>query len=486
VRPHWPLLGLLVAAAAVRVAVLVAFRPALWYVGDSIGYVQVATHVIPYQWRPILYALFLAALRPLHSFLAATVIQQLLGLGLGAAVYGIALRLGARRWLATLAAVPVLFDGYLLAVEQSLLSETLFMVVLLAALYLLIRSGGRPPLWACLVSGLLFACADLTRTAGLPLIVLAGLFLLVRRAGLLRLVALLVAFALPVIGYSAAYDSWYDEFTVSAAGFQLYGEVMSFAHCDRLPRIDHERLLCVPAPPAIHQPQNWYIFAGDSPVFRLPGNFGRKDGEARSFAVMVIEHQPLDYARKVGGQLAGYLLSVRADPEPWYRFASHYRYPPWLRRYARTYLQGAGPVVPHARGGLLAFLRGYQSCVYLPGVGYLLLLLLGLAGWIFGRDPARRGVRSAAGLLSLSGLVLIVLPSLAVPIEQRYRLPPLLLLCLAAALGVTALGHRLHRGSTTRPAALRGPQGSWPPGMTPAGSAPSRPATPPPTLPPAG
>jgi hypothetical protein len=447
-RGEWPLLLTLVPAAAVHLIALIGYRPILWLLGDSISYLSEGTTPRPDEWRPIGYSILLWLMKPLHSLLAVSVLQQILGVAMGVAVYLAARRLGAPRWLATLATIPVLFDGYLLALDQSLLSETLFTVLLLGSLLLAILWRRRPPLWACLLCGLGIGAADVTRTAGLPVAILVAVFLLIRRAGVVRVVGLLVTFAIPVLLYSAWYDRDYGEFTVSPTGFQLYGHVMQYVDCATLPHIDHERTLCVKPPPHTKDPEDWYVFSTASPLLKLPGDLAARDREARSFDLMAIKHQPLGYLHYVASVLGSY-FGTGVHAIFWYHFEPHYYALPPTAVAAGTAYTGHPVRQTQPSPTLAPFLHDYQNIVYLPGPGYLFLLLVGLAGWIFGRDPTRRGLRGIVGLLSLCSLAVIALPAFAVPVEERYRVPTLPLLSLAAALGGLLVAYRIRaRGRT--------------------------------------
>ena len=65
-------------------------------------------------------------------------VQHLAGLALGAALYVILLRRGTNRWLAALAAAPVLLDAYQVQIEQMIMPDVWFEVLLVAGLGLLL------------------------------------------------------------------------------------------------------------------------------------------------------------------------------------------------------------------------------------------------------------------------------------------------------------------------------------------------------------
>jgi hypothetical protein len=97
-------------------------------------------------------------------------------------------------------------------------------------------------------------------------------------------------------------------------------------------------------------------------------------------------------------------------------------------------------------------LHAYQSVIYVRGPLLFGLLLVSLAGWLFGLDRTRGGLTGVVALLSVSALALLIVSALMVPVEERYRLPPLPLLSVSACLGVTLLIWRIqdHRYKSRR------------------------------------
>jgi hypothetical protein len=161
------------------------------------------------MFHPIGYPLLLWALRPFHSVVVIAAVQHVLGLGVGLLVYAVLRRHSVPVWGATLATVPVLFDASFLRLEQAVLSDTLFIFLVVAALAVLLW---RPVLTsrAAAAAGLLLAWAALTRTVALPLLVVAVLYLLLRRARRRALIALTVAGAAPLVAYAGWFHHYCD------------------------------------------------------------------------------------------------------------------------------------------------------------------------------------------------------------------------------------------------------------------------------------
>src|SRR6204780_4487515 len=139
-RRHW-LFGLALAGAiAVRGLVMLAFRPIMWFGGDSASYLATGLRLVPDPSRVGGYGSFPWLVRPLHSFAVLAPVQQVRGLALGWLSYLLARRYGLPGWVATLAAVPVFFDAYELQLESDAVPDVPFGLMIFFALYLLLRS----------------------------------------------------------------------------------------------------------------------------------------------------------------------------------------------------------------------------------------------------------------------------------------------------------------------------------------------------------
>ena len=77
-------------------------------------------------------------------------LQHLAGVGSAIALYALAMRLGANRWLAALAAAPLLLDGYQIQIEQLIMSDIWQQVLLVALLWVLLGAGAPNPRRAAL------------------------------------------------------------------------------------------------------------------------------------------------------------------------------------------------------------------------------------------------------------------------------------------------------------------------------------------------
>ncbi|MGI5269262.1 hypothetical protein ACQEUU_08935 [Nonomuraea sp. CA-218870] len=440
-RRHGWFLAILAAGTALRVITMLGYRPALWF-PDSYTYVVTVMRPRPDLVRPAGYSMFMKLLEPLHSFGAVTAAQHLLGLATGVLVYWVAVR-RARRWIATLAAVPVLVEPYQIQLEHLLVSDTLFMFLVVAAVALAL--SGRP---RAVTVGLLLAAASLTRTVGQPLIVLLAAWFVLRRQVRPAWI-MLVAALVPILAYGGWFYATYQRAgIVGANGVFLYARTMSFADCARMNPPADLKALCDPRPADRRPPSQEYIWAKDAPIVALPGiTFTEEtDDLAMRFALLAIRTQPLDYAGSVLAELGRSFLwgrPVYPDQEiyDYYQFPETPpgppgRYPARVgTEFAKLYEQGpigTSIVEPYA-----GWMRGYQDVARLPGTVLLAVLLV--PPIVSGRRRLRYGASGGSGpalwILPWSvAVVLLVTPAAAAEFDYRYVLPAVPLACLAAAL----------------------------------------------------
>jgi Glycosyl transferase family 2 len=451
VRARWPLLVLLVAGLALRVASVVAYQPALLYI-DSFRYLGNLQFLDPVGLDPVGYELVLRALLPFGGLRTVVVVQHLVGLGMAGTLYALALRYGARRWLAALAAAPVLLDAYQVQIEQNVMSDVWLEALLVAVLWALLgRAAPRP--FRAGVAGLLLGLAVIVRTVALPLAVPALVFLVVAggawrtRAGWLLIAkrggALAATFGLVVFCYAGYFhrSAGYWAVTDSSAGV-LYGRVAEVADCATLNLDPVLEQLCPVEPLGARKGVDWYAHLDENPDWPgvVPEGQTARDLEHR-FADAVLRAQPGDVAVAVLGDFAKGFAPGRSDgggDVPVERWQFQTFYPQWvapnLTMIVSGTFGGAPPTVSPAAAGLL---RAYQSHGgYTPGP---VLAAFGVFGLLGAAGVRRRsGLRSAAALTT--GLaVTILLCSAAFEFSWRYQLPGLVLLPLAGVLGATVL-----------------------------------------------
>jgi hypothetical protein len=463
-RRHW-LFGLvLVAALVLRILVALAFRPIMWFGGDSASYLATGLRLIPDPSRVGGYALLLWVLRPLHSFALVAAAQHLMGLAMGVLVYLLARRFGLPAWAATLATLPVLFDAYELQLEADAVPDVPFGLLVVLALYLLLRSPGeRRPARTTAAAFLLGVSAllwpvGLVLLAVLLVVLLAAL--LIRRAGLVTVLAALLAGALPVAAYAAWFSVHERQFSLTRSdGVYLWSRTMSFADCAVIRPPAGERALC--PPPGPRKAASLYIWDGNSPLLALPGGrfSARTNRTALHFALRAIAAQPGDFAAAVGHDFGlSFFWDRPVHPDAGivdrYQFADAAT--AWVPAGMRT--PGGGTVArdqaaynneraapTRAVQPYASWLVSYQRYVYLPGTLLGVILLAALAAMI-----ARRRVYPA-GLPWAFAVTILLVPPLVADFDLRYLVPAVPVACLAAALAFAPGAGQ--RRWTTSPAA---------------------------------
>jgi hypothetical protein len=448
-RQHRLMTVAVLVALVPRVLAVLAFRPAL-LTADSFLYMSTAvTHTLG-NIRPSGYSFFLAVAGVLpRPLLAVTVLQHLMGLAVAVIVYALLRYWGLPGWGATLAALPTLFDVREIALESYILPDTVFGLVIIAAVALLLTRR-TPRWWQCGAAGLLLAYACVLRGNGLPLAVIVAAFLLVRKVGWRSAAAAAAAFAVPVLGYVAAFHATYGTYNLTTSdGLFLWSRTTSFANCAVIKPPAQLRPLCpdraqgiaVPAPAAWSVP---HLLAAPTPSTYLwsAGAWWRHDAQpginrannrlGQRFAVAAITAQPLDYLRVVGRDA---FLTFAATDRP--QGASSMTFTPapriaalpsWYRADEQAYAGTTGNTYAVSPWSFWLFL--YQQPVVFPGLLFLAAVAAGLAGVL-------RGWRRWGGVAALPWVlaaVSIASPALLTQSLYRYVIVAIPLSCLAAGL----------------------------------------------------
>jgi hypothetical protein len=428
------LFGLLLAVGLVlRVMAWLAYQPALFLSGDSYSYVGAGLRPNPI--RPIGYPVLLHGLLWVHTLAVVPAVQHLFGLATAVLVYALLRRLGAGAGLASLCAAPLILDGFLIDIEQYLLAESLFILLVTGALVLLVWRS-RPSLVQCVAVGGVLGAAALTRSVGIVLIAPVLLYCLMRWFGVLRIALVAIGFGLPVVAYALWFASFWGQIGVTTYdGYFLYGRVSTFAHCSAWRVPASQRFLCFPEPPSLRPNPNYYIW---SKWHKAPyrGHKFARNGELRRFALEAIRHQPEAYVSTILGDLVHYASPGRST-DRWDAPLVHWRFQYasgiyHISRTERVVRRFGGSLSVNDR--LAGLLRDYQSVVYVQGPMLAAALLAGLAAALVGR-PAwqdRRRLRAESLLFALVGLVPLTAGAATTMFEYRYLLPTIPPLCLAA------------------------------------------------------
>jgi hypothetical protein len=448
----------LVLAAAIRVLVMLGYRPAMLFRLDTFDYLWGAVHLSPNVVNPSGYSLFLRLLLPFHSLELVVAIQHVLGLVVAGLVYAVLRRYGLPEWGATLAAMPVLFDPSQLVIEHLIMADLLAMVLMVGAFAVLLTRT-RPSLWRSATVGLLMGLATIVRPTVLPLVILIPVYLLLTRVGWRRAGTALVAGLVPVLVYMSWFAAVHGPFNMTNSnGLFLWSRTMSFANCQVIKPPASLQPLCpnaqpgalARANPALRRQPRRYLwnhriwawqgavvgFVPDTEAF-TPANNAR----ALRFAVKAIEAQPVAYASTIWSEtLTPFLHTDNSLRFLDYTPSSANLTPPELR-YAigsiRAYTgndQGVSAYLGYHFGNRMVepyvtVVNIYQHGFYLPGPLFGVIMLAGLAGILI---PSRRS--SAAILLWASAVIIMVVPTAEHEYTYRYVLPAVPLACMALAL----------------------------------------------------
>lgn len=462
VRRHW-LLSILVAVGVImRIVTVLAYQPGLLNL-DSWAYLDNAGPLLPQFLDPIGYPLLiLRPLLPLGGIRTVVIVQHVAGVGMGFAIYALALRLGARRWLAALAAAPVLIDAFQLNVEETILSDVWLQVAVVLAFWLLLAKGVPGPGRAAL-AGLVVGISLTIRMVALPLIVPVVLYLILAggqwrsKAGWGRIAARTGACLGAFLVVVASYATYFHAFTGTwglntASGNSIYGRTAQIADC---PKDDLDKVLmelCPKEPIGQRLGSDAYAHADGTPGWPgyVPPGKTIYDLD-KEFAYKVIEHQPLQVA---GAVLVDFFkgfwpthITFGTDPPAitWQFLTSYPAYysapnqtPDQIAQMMQAYVvkYSGGPAYASPQLGQL--LRDYQTVIYTPGP-YLLIcgILAVLVG--FGAGGARRVRQRAPAFLLVGMAVTLMGMAAAFEFSWRYQLPGLVLYPLAGALALTAL-----------------------------------------------
>jgi hypothetical protein len=416
-RQNWPLAAVLGFGAGLRVAVEIAYWPALYY-PDSWAYIAQANgSLFSNPAQPAGYPVMIRILRSAGLHLGVlTSLQHVAGLLAALGVYLIALRGTGSRSLATIGAAVVVLDGYALAIEQYVMTDALFglMLVVVAAGSLL--SERR---LAHIASGLLLALACLVRPVGMFCIpVWLGYMLWRHRLGSTILLCCAAVLA-PIAGYAADNDAHTGHFGVTEdTDWLLYARVAGFGSCTGLDLPAAERPLC-PRGRQVGQASAFYMYSRDSPAvqaFGLPSTTAppRVDRLLRGYALRVISQQPLDYAGAVAGDFGAFFVPRAPSDLP---------------------LADRPITLPSSQArapGLAAMLRTYARILHTVRPLLAMFLIAGLLALFIG------AARSRPTILLLQGMGVALMVGAALShFELRYALPSVPLL---TAGGLVAAG----------------------------------------------
>jgi hypothetical protein len=482
-RRHWLISVLLLAGLVLRVLAEIAYRPALLYI-DSLKYLYGAwPGNDPMGYNVVLKGLLLAG-----NLASVAAVQHLLGLAMGLTLYVVLSRRGVPRWLAALAAAPVLLDGYQLQIEQTIMPDVWFEACIVAGLALLLwqpRPGPRLIVAGGLVLGLSAPFAQVGQILILPALLFVLIVVTGWRRKLIMGAALCVAFAIPIAGFSMREYIVNGHFSLApAAGNTIYGRLAESADCATLRLPSYEKALCPPRALAVRLGPDGLVHNAASPDRTYVAPPGRTHAQMTdAFEHQVLVQQPLRVVAGILGDsvklfaLGRYTSTGDTPISRWQFQASYPTFGDSISisqggtiKVGLHYAASGGPTVVQTLtpswGGpaqvvrpLASFLRGYQlDGGYTPGPLLALAAVFGLLGslgvlrrrgraadWTEVPDVQRQ--LSLACLLVFGAAVAVLLASDAFEFSWRYQLPALVTLPPAGALGIALVIEALRRKS---------------------------------------
>src|SRR5215472_15396285 len=391
-RRHGLLVALLAAGLVLRLLAQLAYRPALFYI-DSVKYLYDSAGNDPEGYKLPLRGILL-----IGNFNAVAAIQHLLGLGMAVVLYVLLLRRGVPRWLAALAAAPLLLDAYQVQSEQTIMPGPWFEALIVAGIAILLW---QPAIgWRRVVAGgLVLGTSATVAQVGEALIPAAALFVLAAagdwRRAIGKAAALCAACAVPILAYCTGSYVATGSFFLSHSGVTSFYGRAAAADCATLRLPADERALC-PTRAQQARGNDWLEFGKYAPVqVHYYDNRGLSRAEVdtliTNFSRSVLAQQPwrvLDaYGRDALKLYAVDRVTMPGDPtiERW-RFQTSFPYfsshaTPAFVVAATSQFGGGKPAVWRP---VAAFLRSYQvDGGYTPGPVLLLCTLTGFVGSAF-------------------------------------------------------------------------------------------------------
>ena len=463
-----PALAILVLiAVGLRLALWLAYSPAIVNLADAGAYVSAAgNELFGDATRTVGYPIFLRAVHAVSAQVEFTIaIQHLIGIVSGLVLYGTVRRLGAPVWAAVVAAAAILLPLDQMVLEHALMNEPLFTLLLVIGLYAAVRALEDPrPIagrldsrhaWVA-AAAVAIGLSAWVRAVGAPVIALFVLWFALAlpgswRARLANAVACAAAAGAVLLTYFAIHESHTGYFGLTeSSGWALYSRVAPFADCSRFEPPEGTRPLCEETPPDQRAGPDFYGQQPDSPARRLFGAPPAGNEELGAFARRTLFAQPLSYLEDVGRDVIRYF-------QPSFMPQDFSGVGPDLldvnRRAGDVELALAATFNAYYTDDEYEINRGVDTLAAIQDVLrvhprlLLLSLLLALAGVVVARGRLRWGLL----LLLATALAVMVIPPATVIWSSRYAVPAQGPLVAAAAIGAWALFERT-RASRGEPA----------------------------------
>jgi hypothetical protein len=273
-----------------------------------------------------------------------------------------------------------------------------------------------------------------------------------------RVLALAVSFAFPLLVYASWFEDVHGHFELESTygGAFLAARVEPFADCSVIHPPANERWLCLSTPVSRRLPPDQYLWrpAAVTPLAKPPTGptfSARTSAVAEKFAIHAIEHQPLAYSASVWRM---FVQTFKWNSGPYtngqqtWMFPAHQ--PETVAQMARAdpggdqsfyqYNGGRNPDTEF-RQPWAGILRVYQDVAVVLPPALAGILIIGLIGICLAFR--RRG--GPAFLPWITGILMLVFPAAVSSYEARYVVPTVPFFCVAAALAIREIGNRNQR-----------------------------------------
>lgn len=455
---HRPILVLVVIGVALRVYLLVAYRPVAAGFNDSVTYLFTSKdHLFSDASRMAGYPFALRIARYVYPNLSfVVVLQHVLGVATAVLLYLTVRRITGGRWLPLIPAGLVLLSGDYLLLEHSILTETLYLFLVTAAIAAVViglaATAQRTALVLLASGGLSLGAAATVRSVGLPVVFYVFGWLLFTTTRVWRKpLRFAAAFAIPAAAVVTTYVILQGTLTgfwgvLRASGWGLYPRVAAIADCHDFKPPSHTAFLCESTPPVTRPGPDYYQYVGGPAIARFGSPFqtnGRGSRTLSRFARAVIRAEPFAYLREVGRDMVRFIDPTAGLDRPYAGPGSDEldlaRRQPEVEQAtveaARSVGFAAGAV--KVSGGV-GFLAELQPMFRVSGAMLVALLFLACAPVVGGRGRVRATSVLFLGCAILQPLVAVATLSWA----YRYGVVASADLAAAAALGIHFLANR--------------------------------------------
>lgn len=445
-------------AVALRLAIWLAYSPAVINLADSGTYAGLAAgELFGDVTRTAGYPIFLRAAHAVSDQIEFTIaLQHLIGIVTALVLYAAVRRLGAPVWVGAIAAAAILLSLDQIFLEHALMGEPLFTLLLVVALYAAVRALDEPRPVAgpfdtrhAWIAGaaVTIAFAGWVRPIGVPLIALFVLWFAFACPGSWRSrlanagIAALAAAAV-MLSYFGLHASATGYFGLSeASGWALYSRVAPFADCSSFDPPEGTRALCESTPVAARPGPDFYGQQPDSPARRLFGEPPAGNEQLGEFARRALLAQPFSYLSDLGRDLIRY-FDPTFEPQDFsgvgLELLDVNRRAPGTELPLAAILNGYYDDDTYEIDGGVETLADLQDVLRVHPKLLLICLLLGGGGLLFARGRLRWGVV----LLLASALAMMVIAPATAIWSARYAVPASGPIVAAAAIGAWLLAGR--------------------------------------------